>query len=505
MAHSSAVVSRGLSFLQAGALLVSLAGPASAERRDSSCTEPCTVDPTTSNQTAQPHRWRTLVEIGAVLGLSAGWYWLERDRQAPDWDFPSLRDRFTGDAYINDNNTFSINYVWHSLGGTLYHVIGRSNDLGLVESSLFALGASLMWEYGIEFREKISLNDLLFTTGAGIAAGEFLHRLGRLLQQRDHGLAGDAARWSVGLLHTAHDTIDGRRGPRGPKLTHRFLASTGYAHAAAERENDGASTGTSHLYDLRFEGRLSALSDYLQPGTRRSAFRDAELTTLELQISAGAGSAGSRFLADTMILGWRSESVPDDDTQSGIGVAIGSSIAARYQDESFDTWRDRLGALHLPGVAADVVGFGRGWSARASARAHFDYGGTHAMTYSRWADANPGAVGKSILAQQGYYYAWGASAHLSAELNLEWLGIGVSGFHGRYRSQQGFDREQAALTIDQVGRNRYTDLGLWLRGRVSDRIFVEYRRNNHYRSSDLEGFGGTSTLRRRTLQLGTYF
>jgi hypothetical protein len=454
------------------------------------------------NSWRQPRRLRAVVELGVVLGLGAAWYWIERERQVADWDFPSIRDRFRRESYVNDNNPLSINYGWHTLGGTYFHLVGRSNDLGLIESTLFGLGASLAWEYGIEFREMLSINDVLVTTVAGVAAGEFLHWFGRLLQQRDGGGIGDAARWSVGLLQTAHDTIDRRRGPRGTQVAASLRLSSGYAHVATERDNGGLMAGQANLGQLRFEGQLAAFDRHMQPGWRRATFRDGNLTSLDAALAGGSGSS-VRLVADTVVFGLRHERVSAEG--EGFGLVLGTSVGVRYQDENFDAWRDRLGAVHFPGFAADAVVRGRNWSARGSARAHFDHAGVHALTYDRWVAANPMERGKSVLIEQGYYYAWGASTRLTAELNASRFTLGAAKFHGRYRSQQGFDRDQDKVTVDQVGTAQFTDLSIWLRGRITDRAFLEYRHDRHSRSGELEGITGTSSAQRRTIELGAYF
>lgn len=484
------------------------ASPASADTSNvtTSCTSSDCVPPSTSPNTSwrRPKRLRTAIELAGVLGLGATWYWIERDRQVADWDFPSIRDRFRRDNYVNDSNTFPINYVWHSLGGLYYHVAARSNDLGLLESAAFGLGASLAWEYGIEFREKISLNDIIFTTGAGVAIGEFVHWLGRTLQEPGGGVGREVARWSIGALQSAHDAIDGRRAA-GPEISRVLRFAPGYAYASAHTVNGGDSTGRSHLANLRFQGQLVALGDLLAPGRRNTGFRDGNITRLDLQFAAGPAGTGWYGLADTFLFATRHEDVPFDPHGIGYGISIGSAVAARYQDERYDGWRDRLGVLHMPGLAVDAALVGNGWALRGLARAHIDYGGTHAMTYGRWHDDHPNEMGKAVLAQQGYFYAWGASARASAELTTRNYGIGAAAFHGRYWSQQGFDRFQSELTIDQVGYNRYTDIGIWVRRALFDGVYVEFRRDTHYRYSDLEGYEGTSKLARRTLEVGTYF
>ena len=134
--------------------------------------------------------------IESVVGLAGGtaWYWIDRERQVADWDFPSVKQRFTLEAWRYDNNPFAINHIWHPTSGTLFHLAGRSNDLSLPVSAGYGFVASMLWEYALEFREKISVNDVMVTPGAGITMGEFFHWLRPLRAKR----SGRHRRWTRG-------------------------------------------------------------------------------------------------------------------------------------------------------------------------------------------------------------------------------------------------------------------------------------------------------------------
>lgn len=445
----------------------------------------------------QPNRWRTVTELGMVLALGGTWYWIDRERQVADWDFPSLRDRFTRDAYINDNNPFAINYLWHAFGGSGFHVLGRSNDLGLVSSTLYGLGASLAWEYGIEYREKISLNDIIYTTAAGMAGGEFLHWLGRWLQQGPATRARTAARWSVGLPQAAHDSLDGRRGARGPWVDHEFRISAGGAAASAGESGSGA------LARVRFQGELQAFPDHLRGDRVQGGFRDGNVTSLSLHLDRGPDGGGADMLADTLLAGWRHRSRPNPTTATSLD--LGAAVALRYYEEDLGYWRDRHGVVHLPGLGINGEVTGAGWRLRGKIRLHPDYAGVHAHSYDLWRDAHPDEVGKTILEQQGYYYAWGWSTRVGAELGVGRWVLGGQVFHARYSSQDGFDRFQETLTLDQKARDRYLDREAWLRVRLFGTSFIEARTSSQERHGQLEEHTREVRVRRHGVELGTFF
>ncbi|MBT8496552.1 MAG: hypothetical protein KJO07_26125, partial [Deltaproteobacteria bacterium] len=291
--------------------------------------------------------------------------------------------------------------------------------------------------------------------------------------------------------------------PRGPHIDHQFRISTGYSRGENSQDNGESSTGDVNLYGFRFEGRLAALSDYLKPGTRAKGFHDGNLTTLQARhVRAGSGT-GTSFLADTMLLGWRQEQVDDDGT--GLGVAIGTAVAVRYQRERWDGWFDRLGAIHLPGLGINSVVRGRGWSLRTVARAHADYAGVHASSYPRWVEGNPMEVGKTVLEREGYYYAWGLSGRFRADLEVSRFGLGTSLFYGQYRSQQNFDRFQSMLTVDQIGRKGFFDYSVWLRAQLYGTSYLEVRRMGQQRSSTFEDLEASGSQTRHTIELGTTF
>ena len=103
--------------------------------------------------------------------------WSEEKKNLVDWDRPSAKARFSADVIRMDNNEFPINFTLHPWSGAAYYSAARTNGISFGWSSVYAIGAMLAWEYGIEFREKVSFNDLIFTPLPGISLGEFFSRL----------------------------------------------------------------------------------------------------------------------------------------------------------------------------------------------------------------------------------------------------------------------------------------------------------------------------------------
>ncbi|MBM6991964.1 MAG: DUF3943 domain-containing protein [Prevotella sp.] len=90
-------------------------------------------------------------------------------------------------AFVWDNDQFSTNLFAHPYHGNLYFNSARSNGLSFWQSTPFALGGSLMWEFCGEV-EPPAINDLIATTFGGICLGEITHRISALiLNDRSRG------------------------------------------------------------------------------------------------------------------------------------------------------------------------------------------------------------------------------------------------------------------------------------------------------------------------------
>lgn len=100
----------------------------------------------------------------------------------PDTKFDGERIRnqyistFTNPPHI-DHDLWMINYVGHPYQGSIYYNSLRSQGATIVQSSVFSLGQSLIWEYLVEgAMEQPSVQDLIVTPVLGTVLGELSHR-----------------------------------------------------------------------------------------------------------------------------------------------------------------------------------------------------------------------------------------------------------------------------------------------------------------------------------------
>ncbi len=463
-----------------------------------------------------PHYWRAALEMVMSLGAGTAWYWIDRERQVADWDYPSLRQRASLDVLRLDNNEFGINFLGHPLDGAAFHALSRANHLSLAESFGYGMATSLTWEYVLEFREKISINDIIVTPVAGVAVGEFAHRLGMYLNSAPghgrwwHKLAG----WTLGPIVATHHRLDGYRPAGGPGLDggldhlgyrrdlwHRFELAYVATHIESDDLASDSEAQTGRVHGVHMTGQLVAIPGYRRPGKFQRWFADADIAALSFAADFGAGGHGLALYADTVLAGFYAQRVARGG--DGVTAALGSSLGFRFRDEGFADWRDRIGVAHLPGLAAQ---FGLSWQGirlDLNARLHGDFAGLHARPYADWEAAYPDETGKSILRKQGYYYGWGYSHWLEAALSSPRVSIGGRVFYGRYHSQEGLDRTQELLTADVSADDTVIDRRAWLRVRpLSGALTIALTGRWRTRRSAVGEFTSDRALRRVSLWLG---
>ncbi len=446
------------------------------------------------HDTPAPDHLRTAVEMTLFLGGGTVWYWLDRERNVADWDYDSWKQRLTLDAFRYDNNEFPVNFVWHPWSGAAYHVFARANDLGLAGAAAWGFATSLAWEFLLEFKERISINDVLVTTGGGVPIGEFFHKLALHLRS-----SPDAARWVLTTPMRFHDALDGRTHGEGPSpLWHRFRLSYDVASAAA----DGGARFAVH--GVGFDGTIVAIPGYLRAGTFDRFFADADFATFRARATFGDGS-GLDLLADTTLLGWYRQAIrPSVDGLHGDSVAVGTSLGFLYRVEEHGAWEDRLSVLGLPGVALDVHVLSGGVRVGLTGRVHAAFAGVNAPLFARWQEANEEQTAKSILRKQGYYYGWGLWARLEGELAAGPISLSGAVSFAAIDSHEGLDRRQDHVTADVGAVDRAVDYEA--RVRVAPPFarggYVEVSAGGRARASELGGLERDARITRWGLGLG---
>jgi hypothetical protein len=400
--------------------------------------------------TGEPKRLQAWIGITAILGIGTGWYWID-DRNIADWDKPALKQRFTGQAWRMDNNWFPMNFVYHPWTGAAHYAIARASHLGAGESALYSVLGSTLWEFVLEFNEKISINDMLMTPGAGIPLGEFGHKLGWYLNSAPHpNAAKQVLAWTLGPSGRLGRALDGT-----PPPSHVTVDPLGYSSAIWHRFRLSYSVGAVddgqrdhpaiHSYEAR--GTLVSIPGYLRPGRLQRFFSEADFSTLAMSIEQSSRGAGFRIGSDTTLLGWLAQDFGYGSRPRGLAAVVGAHIGYRYAT-SHAVFDEAFSALHFPSLGFDLHARGPGLGADLGLRTQLDFAGIRPPAYARWKAAHPDAREKSILRKQQYDYAWGGSGEANAAISAGPVRLSSELFFGTYDSIEGLDRTQHIVYDD---------------------------------------------------------
>jgi hypothetical protein len=454
----------------------------------------------------------------AFVGVGAIWYFAALEDNKLDWDIDSLRMRFSRESVRYDSNTFPMNFVLHPLSGAAYYGFPRANGLSVPASFAFGAAACLLWEFGLEFNERLSINDLLTTPIGGMPLGEFFNRFARYLNSAPGG--GNAWHkafgYTLGINQAFHDRLlDHRNGsPLGTvtdalgydaAIAHRFQIDYGIGFARTNADARFA------RHEVRILAELVAIPGYLRPGQMSRFYGDANFTRFSLVGTGGPHGNGTELYADAVLFGYYAQNIRATARgATGYGISVGSSVAYTYRRDEHARFLVQLGITHLPGLAVDAHGFHGRFALHLRGRLHGEFAGVRSGAYPYWHARNVGTYTRDVLTRYGYYFGWGYSARVEAEVEAPFVGVGVNASYGRYASHEGLDRNQEAIDasgLDVRGTDVVVASEVYLRVRPSPRLplSLELAASRRRRTSKMEGIGHEDTYERLTLRAGVIF
>jgi hypothetical protein len=464
-------------------------------------------------------RWgRAVLETAVFLGYSTVRYWIEYSQFIEDWQYEltwedQFKRFFTTEALRFDSNCFNINWT-HGLAGALYYQISRANRLSWLESLLMTTGGSLFYEYVGEWREVISVNDMIFTSVGGYPLGEPWYQLGRYFHHRKSFFPR-----VLGFLNPFvefNQWLD-RKDPASkvyiePGWGSLEITAGWKRHATSGRETvDSVAVG--------FDMQLIHVPEYGKPGTFRRTLRDTLFSEMSLEMSLRERLPADPATRDgldedvhffTRVVSWAAYRQDIDELSRGHAVSLGLGSAFSYvrrrptiydaqsirvkidppPEEPVD-FRDKIAVVHMLGPVLDWTSFGRDWKLRSVTDAYLDFalaGSAAINEYSRLR----GLDGlKTTLHYYGYHYGFGAS--FSTRLDLEWRGFRLRGLVSGHvwDSVEGIDRFQADITDDGNAvdtRVRYLFKASWKLPGLPLRIYAAHEGLRRWgRINDVEG------------------
>lgn len=399
----------------------------------------------------RPRHLRNALEQVGFLGIGAVWYWLDLERNLADWDRLSVSQRFRLDAIRLDNNDFWVNQVAHPLAGAEYYAFARSNGYSVVTSTAFSFATSLAWEYGLEFQERTSYNDLLVTPGAGVALGEGLYRLGTYLGSGCSASPASVFHWTLGAPVAIHGTLDGASGCRGARDGLGLSAATFHEFRLRGEVGNVSARGVRPFSRMGVTTELVSIPAFASGKSQHGTFTQGEWTRTHLAVSGGA-AAGVEFGGETALVGFQLRSVGVADETS---VVLGSGLGFDYRALHFADFHDRWSALHLPGIASRLTWEGGPWAWAFRGSVTPDFVAANSLAY-RVPDAD--IRGKSVMRKQRYYFGYGGSLSLETGVSFHGFEVGALAALNYVDSLEGLDRTQEDLSLDERAsdtRERY--------------------------------------------------
>jgi hypothetical protein len=412
-----------------------------------------------SSGTPASHPVRALLETTLFFGLNTAYYWWDADFNSQDWDlrwdWPSWKRKvITFDAVRLDVNEFSTNST-HTVAGTLVYLIARGNHLGVTSSVLLTAGESVLWEYLAEFKEQVSINDMFNNTLGGLAIGEPFFAMSEFFAEG----SDNAFNQTLSALFSPMSHLDGwadrdhRRRPRAPDRhgfpTDRWHRFHLYVGMSSTRWADGSDRSET-LLGTRLS--LNRLTGYGRALTRSGFFGPGRITGIEAAAHlSGQGLGSALFGTRVAIGGYQRQRLRQEDGERLRGSSLVVSLTNTFEY----TNRRR------PGVPFDqVASFGvAGPSAALSL--HRDrlvgelnlealptLGMVTSLADERYRLLFGSEGVKTVLANNGYYFAYGLTLRSSASVGYQPFQVGLGWRWDRYGSIEGRDRFQERVTRD---------------------------------------------------------
>ncbi len=410
---------------------------------------------------------RALLEFAAFMAYSQTKYWIERKDNPRAWDYSlNLKDQLARTYPGNwsfDANCFDYN-LGHTWAGSLYYQIARTNHLGMLGSSLFTLAGSFYWEYIVEWRNAVSINDMVYTTLGGIYLGEAWFKLGDALDSLP-GVRGQVLGFLNPILKF-NRWLDSK-GSRG-QVSDPVYGGVAFDLALGARtlEHQGEEDRATGVY-VAVGAQCFDEPEYGHPAHIERTFFGSFFSEIMFDMTLGSGGQDEiNFDSKILVLGNFHQALDEDlkgfNYTAGLGAAF--SLFQRKTSAYYDScavkvrrgddlkleeprdFRDKIAAVHILGPMFDGMLYSEWGRFRLRVDAFLDLALVNAYALNQYSQDQDILGIWNTLLHYGYYYAWGGTG--SAELTWGSGGLegGVRGRYQAYRSLKNTERFPSDVT-----------------------------------------------------------
>jgi hypothetical protein len=465
---------------------------------------------------AHPYLFTALQE-SLVLGLGGVWYWRHPSKNSGELDFTwsdwNAKLFSTRDISF-DSDLFSTNAIAHPMAGALYYQIARGNGLSPLASVVATVLVSTAWEYLVEWDERPSINDLIFTPAGGVVLGEATYRLGRMFAAGTPSVGSCLGALVFAPVATLNRTPVCRGGRLRPtddfglpsETWHRLTFNAGQSYTSF----DGGPADTA--MDLGFAAQVVDHPGYRRGGRAVSAVSPGDWTAFSTgALINHAGLRGLEIHADGTWWGrYRRDYAPTDEVSSratdGWGGMLGLGSTFDYDARDVQIGWDRVATVGLLGPLLEYASRYGDLKARATLGAQYGFSMVTSLAYPAARAAFTSQIIKTTLDEQGYYYAQSVTGAATASLIDEPLGIYVRARFGAFWSIDRGDRYQSQLTDNFSLHDQRLHLRIAASLRILGgpvRLLGAFDQVN--RASHLPGFSFDGTERRGSVSAQALF
>jgi len=403
-------------------------------------------------------RWGRAVAEGAghfVYAVAS--YWIRQDVMKEDWEYQfTWKDQKRRFLFLDgprfDSNTFQFNWT-HSVAGAMYYNYARVNNFNSLESLLYTMGASYFWEFFVEFKEVVSVNDMIGTPMGGLSIGESLFQVSRVFRDSPPTPLNRFASFITDPIMTLNYWLDRKKDT--PKIhegaadfRHDFRLSWG------ARGNTFSGDKTNLKINLGLETEITTLPEYGKTGAVSRYSRGTMFTRFNADAALDdKGVYQFDIFAKTVLFGYFNQDIRESAAhdKTGYSFFLGAGTAfdlvrkrtpTPEEDPEEAYLTDKLCVINILGPCFDLSLFHNDLKVRFIADAYADFALVHSLAYFPYTDIHEVTNTKSTLLNHGYYYALGFTTSSLLQVNYANLELKGKFKYHYFDSVEGLDRFQ---------------------------------------------------------------
>lgn len=424
-----------------------------------------------SNEEPDKHFWRALLETAVLLGIFQYRYkkthtsWVAGvHKYQATWE-DQKEKLFNWKNWNYDANCYDLNWQ-HALAGGVYYNFSRTNNLSVLESLLMSWASSSYWEFVVEYRSDVSINDHIFTPLGGLPLGEAWFQLGKFFADRPDTLSQVLSFINPILkINRFFDRESIRKKPpEPPPGWHAFNLDLGVRRLHAQ-----GSSGHETVPYAGLETEIIHIPEYGASGIERRFISEPLFSEIRLETSgAGKSFEEADLTARAVWFGLFQQNI--DAFNRGYAFYLGGGSAftmfkkkpgqtefpctfkgrdpAQLKLDAPRDFTDKMSAVHIIGPVFDLTLFARDFTLRWVQDIYVDFAISHSFAFNAYTERFDYGGVKTPLLVNGYYYGWGTT--LNSRLDLTWSDIHLQAElrYQRYGSIDGKDRFQHVMTDD---------------------------------------------------------